>query len=71
MHWLADLLEATKRAESPRSFITWSGLSAISAIINNKVWIERKAVGTKLYPNIRINNSGFRIKERLCYGTCS
>lgn len=63
MHWLADLLEATKRAESPRSFITWSGLSAISAIINNKVWIERKAVGTRLYPNIFvliIADSGLR-----------
>lgn len=63
MNWLSDLLEATKRAESPRSFIVWSGLSAVSAIVNNKIWINRLAVGTKLYPNIFvliIADSGLR-----------
>lgn len=52
-HWLNDLLNATKRAESPRSFIVWSGLSAVSAIVNNKVYLEKGGLYT-LYPNIYV-----------------
>lgn len=53
MNWLQLLLEQTKRAESPRSFIVWSGLTAVSAVVNNKVWIDKGGL-YNLYPNIYV-----------------
>lgn len=53
MNWLQLLLEQTKRAESPRSFIVWAGLTAVSAVVNNKVWIDKGGL-YNLYPNIYV-----------------
>lgn len=53
MNWLQLLLEQTKRAESPRSFMVWAGLTAISAVVNNKVWIDKGGL-YNLYPNIYV-----------------
>lgn len=52
MTWLEDYLEATKFAETPRSFFYWSGLATISAVVKNRVWIEKDIY--KLYPNIYV-----------------
>jgi hypothetical protein len=53
LNWLQLLLEQTKRAESPRSFIVWAGLTAVSAVVNNKVWIDKGGL-YNLYPNIYV-----------------
>lgn len=61
MSFLQDLLETTKEAESPRSFMYWSGLSAISATTRRNVWINKKIY--KLYPNtytMLVARSGLR-----------
>lgn len=61
MSFLSDLLEITKDAESPRSFMFWSGLSAISATTRRNVWINKKIY--KLYPNtytMLVARSGLR-----------
>lgn len=50
MNFLTDLLRTTEDAESPRSFIFWSGLAAISAVVRRNVWINKKIY--KLYPNV-------------------
>lgn len=49
-NYLQELLEVTKEAESPRSFIYWSGLSSLSAVIRRNIWINKRIY--KLYPNI-------------------
>lgn len=53
VNWLQLLLDQTKRAESPRSFIVWSGLTAVSAVVNNKVWLNKGGL-YNLYPNIYV-----------------
>lgn len=53
MNWLQLLLDQTRRAESPKSFMVWSGLTAVSAIVNNKVWIDKGGL-YNLYPNIYV-----------------
>lgn len=50
--FLDDLLDATKEAESPRSFFYWSGLCAISAIVKNHITLNRFMY--TLYPNIYV-----------------
>ena len=61
MTFLTDLLDITKEAESPRSFMFWSGLAAISATTRRNVWINKKIY--KLYPNtytMLVARSGLR-----------
>lgn len=41
MSWLDELLTQTSDYESPKQFWYWSGLSALSAIAKDKVWVER------------------------------
>lgn len=53
MNFLQELLEVTKEAESPRSFIYWSGLAALSAVTRRNIWIKKKNV-YRLYPNIYV-----------------
>jgi hypothetical protein len=50
MTWIDRLLEATDEAETPRPYIYWAGISAISAIIAPNVYINRQGV-YKLQPN--------------------
>ena len=51
--WLDKLLSATDEAETPRSYIYWAGVSAISAIIAPNVYLNRQGV-YKLQPNLFI-----------------
>lgn len=53
MSWLKKLLDATDQAETPRSYIYWAGISAISAVIAPNVYINRGGV-YKLQPNLFI-----------------
>ena len=48
--WLEQLLKQTREAESPKTFFYWSGLSAISAVVRNNVWLDKFYY--KLAPNI-------------------
>lgn len=41
MDFLDTLLKETEEAESPTSFMYWAALSAVSAVVNNKVWVKR------------------------------
>lgn len=60
MSWIDSLLEETDRAETPRAYVYWSGISIISAIISPNVYLNRGGV-YKLQPNtfiILIGESG-------------
>lgn len=52
MTWLDEVLEQHKNFESPMNFWRWGGLAAISAVLKDKVWIDRYLY--KLYPNIYV-----------------
>lgn len=51
MAWMQDFLASTVELESPQSYFYWSILTTISAVVKNRVWIDRGGV-YKLYPNI-------------------
>ncbi len=53
MTWLETLMASTSEMESPRSFWYWSGLSSVSAILKDSVWLSRGGA-YKLYPNIYV-----------------
>lgn len=44
MNWIKELLAATDKAETPRSYIYWAGISTIAAVISPNVWINREGV---------------------------
>lgn len=50
MAWLDELLEVTDEAETPRQWITWGGLAAISAVVSPNVYLDFNFY--KLSPNI-------------------
>lgn len=50
--FLEECLDATNEIETPRSFIFWAGLSAISAIAGRDVYLDKYYY--KLYPNIYV-----------------
>lgn len=52
-NWLSELLHQHDELESPQSFWYWSALAAISAVVQDKIWIDRASV-YKLYPNIYV-----------------
>jgi hypothetical protein len=59
--WIAELLESTKDSESPKDYYFWAGLSAISAVVANNVYLDRFYY--KLWPNIYVilvGRSGLR-----------
>lgn len=61
MSWIVKLLETTRESESPKKYWYWAGLSAISAVVNNKVYLNKFYY--KLYPNIYVllvGKSGIR-----------
>lgn len=61
MPFLDDFLNITEEAESPRSFFTWAGLAAISAVMRRNVWVNKRLY--RCYPNLYIMfvaNSGLR-----------
>lgn len=60
MSWLDEILDATKDLEAPRSFFFWSSLCAISAVVKDRVVLNR-GNAYLLYPNIYVllhGNSG-------------
>lgn len=52
-NWIDKLLEATDKAETPRSYIFWAGVATISAVVAPNVFINREGV-YKLSPNLFI-----------------
>lgn len=61
MTWIDRVLEGTKGSESPREYYYWAGLSAISAVMANRVYLDRFYY--KLWPNIYVilvGKSGLR-----------
>lgn len=61
MTWIERVLEGTKGSESPREYYYWAGLSAISAVVANRVYLDRFYY--KLWPNIYVilvGRSGLR-----------
>lgn len=50
MSWLKNYLSITEDAEAPDSYFYWSGLCAISAVLGNRVYIDKRFY--KLFPNI-------------------
>lgn len=62
MSWLNELLDQTKDYESPKQFWYWSALAALSAVVKDRVWVER-AGDLPVYLNIYVflfAKSGFR-----------
>lgn len=59
--WIDEILHATEEVETPVNFIRWGALCAISAILRNKVYLDKHYY--KLYPNIYVllvGESGLR-----------
>jgi hypothetical protein len=53
MTWLDSLMESTEEFETPRQFWYWSGLSILSAIVKDKVWVERGGLDElRVFPNV-------------------
>lgn len=52
MNWVDEVVEQNKDFESPLNFWRWAGLAAVSAVMKDKVWIDRYLY--KLYPNIYV-----------------
>jgi len=50
MNLIDTILDQTSEIETPRSYIRWATLAAISGIVGKKVWTEKYAY--KVYPNI-------------------
>lgn len=53
MDWIQKVLDATEEAESPRSYVYWSAIATLSAIVNNKCYIQKGGI-YKLYPNLYV-----------------
>ena len=52
MNWLSELVDIHSELESPKSFWFWAGLSSISAVVKDQVWLFRQI--HNLYPNIYV-----------------
>lgn len=52
MSWIEQLMKDTEGVETPRSFIFWAGMVAISAVAKRNVYLNKFAY--KLYPNIYV-----------------
>lgn len=53
MNWISQVLEESKEAETPISFLYWSSIAAIAATVANNVYINRKGIYT-LRPNVYV-----------------
>lgn len=51
--WLEEVLKSTKELESPKRYFLWAALCAVSAVIKDKVWVDRGGA-YRLYPNIYV-----------------
>lgn len=55
MNLIDEILKGTKDAEAPQSYFYWALLAAISAVIKDRVWLDRFLFRRfKLYPNIYV-----------------
>lgn len=52
MTWLSEIIDQHSEFETPLSFWKWSGLTAISAVIKDQVWLPRYLYN--LYPNVYV-----------------
>lgn len=52
MTWLSELVSQHEKLESPLSFWWWGGMAAISAVVKDKIYLDRGIY--KLYPNIYV-----------------
>lgn len=52
MSWLDELVTQHNELESPLSFWRWAGISAISAVVKDSIWLNRQIYN--LYPNIYV-----------------
>lgn len=62
MSFVSSVLYYTKDSESPKSYFYWASLAAVSAVLKDKVWVDRFTAG-KIYPNIYVllvGKSGLR-----------
>ena len=50
MDWIEAFIDATEGIPSPPLFRRWGAISAVSATMERKAWIE--SLGTRLYPNM-------------------
>ena len=60
--WLDKLMSMTEELEAPQSYFFWSGLATISAIVKDRVFLNR-GKAFNLYPNIYVllhGDSGLR-----------
>lgn len=51
-NWIKTIQEQHSELESPASFWFWSAISAISAVVQDNVWLDRQIFNT--YPNIYV-----------------
>ena len=61
MTWLRDFVKSFEETEPPERYFYWAGLAALSAIIGNKIYLDRFTY--RLYPNLFIflvGKSGLR-----------
>lgn len=52
MSWLNEIIDQHSELESPVNFWRWAALASISAIVKDRVWLDRQIY--KLYPNIYV-----------------
>ena len=52
MTWIDNVMDATLEAESPRSFVKWAALCAISAVMTDRVYLDKHYY--KLFSNIYV-----------------
>jgi hypothetical protein len=50
-NWLDQYMYLLREAETPRRFLYWSGLAAISGVVRDQVWLNKRGL-YQLYPNI-------------------
>lgn len=54
MSFISDLMKSTEELEPPRNFWLWAGLTSISAVVMDNVWLPRGGDYYNTYPNIYV-----------------
>lgn len=52
MSWLDELVSAYEESSIPKQFVYWAGISAISSVVKDQIWLDRFIY--KVYPNVYI-----------------
>jgi hypothetical protein len=53
--WLDQLIAAASEAETPKSFLYWSGLTAIAAVASNNVYLNRRGEDGRIIYQLKPN----------------